>query len=243
MRFNPGLYLISMILLVGACGPYPEYTQTESGMYVNYVGTAGNSSVEVGDIIFVQIRYYNEGDSLIFDSRSLGIPMQVVAEEPTYKGDIMEGLLKMAEGDSASFITPTDSFITKENGLDRPLSLEFGTMLKLEVLVIEVMSTDELAEILDDLKKQEVIDLEEYLENNDIQVEPTESGLYYIEIRSGDGRQAADSNKLTIHYMGYTLSGQFFNSSYSANRALQFRLGQGAVIPAWDEAFLKMRVK
>ncbi len=233
-----------MILFVGACsmGPYRDYTQTESGMYVKYFGTAGNSSVEVGDIIFVQIRYYNEGDSLIFNSRSLGIPMQVVAEEPTYKGDIMEGLLKMGKGDTANFVTPTDSFITKDNGLDRPMTLEFGTMLKMEVVVIDVMTTDELEEILNGFKNQELIDLEEYLVNNDIQVEPTESGLYYIEIKPGDGRQAADSNKLTIHYLGYTLSGKFFNSSYSANRPLQFRVGQGAVIPAWDEAFLKMRV-
>ena len=69
----------------------------------------------------------------------------------------------------------------------------------------------------------------------------TESGLLYVVRAPGDGGATPRMGQEVIaHYDGRLLDGTPFDSSYERGVPLTFRLGTGAVIKGWDEAFLTM---
>jgi len=58
-----------------------------------------------------------------------------------------------------------------------------------------------------DYAQKEQEDIRNFLINNNITVEPTESGLYYIEDEVGTGKQPVTNDTVTINYITYQLSG------------------------------------
>lgn len=69
----------------------------------------------------------------------------------------------------------------------------------------------------------------------------TPSGLQYIEIESGGGPMPQRGDTVFVHYTGTLEDGTEFDSSLTTGQPYQFALGQGAVIPGWDEGIALMR--
>lgn len=68
------------------------------------------------------------------------------------------------------------------------------------------------------------------------------SGLRYVVRAPGTGNSTPTIGAEVIcHYDGRLLDGTRFDSSYEKGAPFTFRLGTGAVIRGWDEAFLTMR--
>jgi len=68
------------------------------------------------------------------------------------------------------------------------------------------------------------------------------SGLRYVVRAPGTGSSTPTIGAEVIcHYDGRLLNGTRFDSSYEKGVPFTFRLGTGAVIRGWDEAFLTMR--
>lgn len=83
-------------------------------------------------------------------------------------------------------------------------------------------------------KEQEAIDT--WLEENSITVEPTYSGLYYIETEAGTGDQAKGGLDAKVKYKGTFLDGEEFDSG-----TFTFTIGIGRVIRGWDEGIAYMK--
>lgn len=68
------------------------------------------------------------------------------------------------------------------------------------------------------------------------------SGLRWVERAPGTGDgQPRIGGEVIAHYDGRLLDGTPFDSSYKNGAPFTFRVGIGAVIPGWDEAFLTMK--
>jgi len=68
------------------------------------------------------------------------------------------------------------------------------------------------------------------------------SGLLYVERDPGTGSSTPrNGQEVIVHYDGRLLDGTPFDSSYRRGAPFTFRLGTGAAIQGWDEAFLTMR--
>ncbi len=89
--------------------------------------------------------------------------------------------------------------------------------------------------------KQEEKDRNAYLQENNITVQPTKSGLYYVENKAGTGEQAKAGDVVVVHYTGKFLDGKKFDSSYDRNQPFEFKLGAGQVIKGWDEGVAYMK--
>lgn len=63
----------------------------------------------------------------------------------------------------------------------------------------------------------------------------TDSGLQIAITDEGDGEQAVPGKVVSVHYTGMLADGTVFDSSLSRNEPIRFPLGQGSVIPGWDE--------
>jgi len=59
----------------------------------------------------------------------------------------------------------------------------------------------------------------------------------------GEGDEAVAGRKVTVHYVGVAFrSGEEFDASWNRGQPFEFKLGQGHVIPGWDQGVAGMRV-
>jgi peptidylprolyl isomerase len=59
----------------------------------------------------------------------------------------------------------------------------------------------------------------------------------------GDGDEAVDGKRVTVHYVGVAFSnGEEFDASWNRGQPFAFKLGRGQVIPGWDQGVKGMRV-
>ncbi len=70
-------------------------------------------------------------------------------------------------------------------------------------------------------------------------VKATTSGLQYRIIKDGEGAPPTKSDKAEVHYRGWTIDGNEFDSSHSRKKSSTFGITQ--VIPGWTEALSMMK--
>jgi FKBP-type peptidyl-prolyl cis-trans isomerase len=103
--------------------------------------------------------------------------------------------------------------------------LKLGVLGIMAAIVLAGCKKDDTQEVLD----QEMRLLQQYLETNNITVEPTASGLYYIPITEGTGISPDLETWIEIHYIGELLDGTVFTTSFEKT---------AEVNDIYDEAFL-----
>ena|ERR1043166_1987120 len=69
----------------------------------------------------------------------------------------------------------------------------------------------------------------------------TATGLKYIDVKVGAGREAKPGNTVTVHYTGKLQNGKKFDSSVDRGDPFEFPLGMGKVIRGWDQGVAGMK--
>lgn len=70
----------------------------------------------------------------------------------------------------------------------------------------------------------------------------TASGLKYFDLKAGTGASPHSGQSVTVHYTGWLTNGSKFDSSVDRGQPFTFTIGQGQVIPGWDEGVMSMKV-
>ncbi len=92
-------------------------------------------------------------------------------------------------------------------------------------------------------ERQQAIEKEliaNYIKDNGITEEPTETGLYILRREEGEGNVAQWGEQVAVHYVLKTLKGDTVESSYDYDQPIEFTLGKGEMIPAIEEALMTM---
>ena len=236
-------WMLSVIILSGSLTSCAQesYEETASGLQYRFIRQLNSDAPkpEPTNILTVKMAYYIN-DSLLFNSDQMGNPMQFPLMEPQFGGDFYEGLAMMSEGDSASFLCPADSIFLKVFRVrSMPEFVKADAVMRFEI-GLERIQTEEAYQNEKMAAVQTQIDesnqkLAAYISERNINVQPTESGLYYIEIQKGNGKKPRDGQKVKVHYTGTLLGGMKFDSSLDRDQAFEFVLGMGQVIQGWDE--------
>jgi len=80
-------------------------------------------------------------------------------------------------------------------------------------------------------------------DEKDGKVVTTASGLKYVDRKVGDGTEAKEGSKVTVHYTGTLENGKKFDSSVDRGKPFgPITLGKGMVIKGWDEGLQGMKV-
>ncbi len=152
------------------------------------------------------------------------------------------GLAKMGKGGKALIIVPFELGFGAQ-GMQGGIP-PYATLVY-EVEVVEIVSAEEMKAQQEKLAMEaqaksagEVIT---YMKQNNITVKPTNTGLYYNEKVEGSGKQAVAGKKVKVHYTGTLLNGTKFDSSVDRGEPFEFTLGQGQVIPGWDQGIALMK--
>ena len=99
-------------------------------------------------------------------------------------------------------------------------------LLLLFVLIFSFSCSEE--EI--DYTTQNEIDIQAYIDENNLNVKKTSSGLYYIITNSGSGLSPTFNSDVTLGYKGYFLNGTTFDQNTNAT------FNVGGVVPGFGEA-------
>ena len=262
--------ILAGIVTVSSCNnsKYPGYEQTKDGLYYKLIkhDEKGKKAVE-GDVLMMDMVYKNDKDSVIFNSVTQGRKVPVPLTKPSFKGGLEEGFAMLAPGDSASFIVSADSLFIKTFGMkELPKEITKGSMLTFYLKVHEIKSKAEIEKMREEKmavaeaeaaknKVEEKTNLDKYLSDNKISTAPTQSGLIFIEKVKGKGTNAEKGKKVKMNYVGKLLDGTIFdtnnekvakeNNMHQEGRtynAFEFTVGNGEVIPGWDEALPMMKV-
>lgn len=237
---------IALIMVISfSCKPkQKEFKTTTSGLkYMFHVENEDSTKVNMYDIVTVYMNYRTQ-DSILFEGKQNKIPFQII---PRFDGDLMDGILLMHNGDSATFAMETKVFFEKMMGYPEvPAELAAFKELFFDIKVIEIKPENEMQKAgrlaMEERKNGEELAINKYVTENQITATPTASGLYYILVTEGTGAQAVAGKKVKVHYTGTFLNGEKFDSSYDRNEPIEFLLGRGQVIPGWDEGIGMMKV-
>ena len=120
-----------------------------------------------------------------------------------------------------------------------------------EVEEVDEAIVDSAEEVVEDEANQQLepepTDTEAVVEEADIPETEAEgtimpSGLQYIQLEAADGPQPVAGDLVSVHYTGMLEDGTVFDSSRERGEPIVFGLGQGVVIPGWDEGIGLMSV-
>jgi FKBP-type peptidyl-prolyl cis-trans isomerase len=78
--------------------------------------------------------------------------------------------------------------------------------------------------------------------SKDVKTITTPSGLKYTVLKAGKGAIPKKGQTVFVHYTGTLTNGKKFDSSRDRGQPFSFQLGEGRVIPGWDEALSTMKV-
>ena len=236
-------------LTVYLSGNYPDLEPTESGLFIIKEKTGKGRLPQEGDIMNFDFKVSTLNGPQLYSSIEAGKPVDHEKGKRFDTEGFVEGLNTMSVGDEVTLIVPS-KLAFKEQG--RPGMIEPYTTMKYWIRMNSVKSKAEHERELAEkkakekannerLKNQEAKTISNYIQKNSITVEPTESGLYYIETAEGAGVQAEEGDEVQVHYTGTLLDGTKFDSSYDRDSPISFTIGKGQMIKAWDEGISFMK--
>lgn len=74
-----------------------------------------------------------------------------------------------------------------------------------------------------------------------VNTEPQTGQLVVEDIKVGEGAEAAAGKTVTVNYIGTLVDGTKFDSSYDRNEPFSFVLGEGKLIPGWEQGITGMK--
>lgn len=150
-------------------------------------------------------------------------------------------LSKMKEGGKATFIVPSD--LGYGNEWYQRIAPYSPLLYEIEVVAIRDKDEyeQEKALIAEIKKKAEADSIQKYLGDNNINIEPTESGLYFIEIEKGIGGRPVSGDKVKVHYTFTLLNGKKLDSTHDRKQTYNFVVDKDEVFEGWHEGIKLMR--
>lgn len=231
LNFKHFLAILLVGISISACSEkYPGFKQAENGVYYK-VHYSGNDTIHPQETDWVTILMdYRLKDTILFKSSMLKEPLRFQMIKPMFDGDLYEGLEIMGQCDSMTFVIVADSFFYKTAMVKSlPPGIKPGSLMYYDVKLLERTSNEEyLAEIerkKEALRQKEINELDSYLEANQIDISPLESGLYYIPLNKSKAR-VADTGEMCQVYMNVqTLDGKILFDNFG-KQPLDIELGK-----------------
>jgi FKBP-type peptidyl-prolyl cis-trans isomerase FkpA len=217
---------------------YTSIEPEESGLYHVILEEGEGMSPERTD--FVNITFTATlVDGTVFETsdRALAIARNILRDDKLYGpskfllgnlgiSGLREGIMLMKEGGESKLIIPSNLAYG---------SFDYGIIPPYSTVIYQV----KLLDVIEDPEEHEQNLLDQYLEANDITVEPTSTGLYYIELVEGSGELPESDSEVAIHYRGTLLDGRVFDQSDGTPAT--FHLDSPYIIPGVLEGIRKMR--
>lgn len=258
------LSLALCLAFLFACDSNEKKTTADGIEYV-LLSSDNGEALEEGDFAIYSLKMTDSKDSVLIDSEEVGdMPLQIDSATLTQRGPLFSVLKEMNVHDSIKTVLTATEIFTK--GFRQPLQDNMKADEKITVFAKAKEKLDSagfmdwqqerreemMAKMQEDAEAQKSKDeeiIKKYIEENNLDAQRTESGLYYVITEEGTGEKPEAGDTVKVDYTGMLLDGSIFDTSnealakendiYSEQRPayapLEFPVGQGRVIPGWDE--------
>jgi hypothetical protein len=188
---------------------YPGFKKARHGIYYQLL-TIGDDSVKAGpgDYITVDLTYLTMNDSVFFNgTRKFQVNI------PAYDGAIDECFEMLSVEESAAFIIRADSFfaVTLQTALPRFIDRGSAMKVKIEMLDIQseedyIMEKEAFLSWIEDFGDYEKVILQQFINEEKLDVSPLPSGIYYLNIKPGTGKKVEQGDTITEFFLIQLLS-------------------------------------
>jgi FKBP-type peptidyl-prolyl cis-trans isomerase len=236
MKKNNLLLVASLGLLAASCGSGSGPRKTPGGIDYTIDQKGKGEKLKEGDTVLMHFSTYLN-DSLLMDSRKerAGTPITIVITKSKDKLDLMDGFVELSEGDSATFVLPVDSLP------QMPMFAKKGDKMRIAFRVDSKYSKSKQ-------NAKEEKEIKEYIDKNKLSTTKTSSGVYIAVTQEGTGDKPKTGDIVSVNYTGKLLDGTMFDSNQDTTlrpgmplQPLTFPVGQGRVIPGWDEGIAQLK--
>ena len=220
---------------------------TETGLIILDVKGKGRGPKD-GEIIMMNFNMITlEGDTLLdmFDRE----PVAVKCGDLELGEGFAEALRYVPEGGEGHFVIPS-SLAFDSIGLE-------NSILPYTSFILNVKNSDILTQEEYDKEQQRLRELEEaenqkrleeeperiakFVKDHNVNVTPSPTGVYYLEIKAGDGESVEKGDLVYLHYNLYNIEDKLIETSYEGD-PLVFYYGSDQMVPGIEEALKNMRV-
>ncbi|MDA3892419.1 MAG: FKBP-type peptidyl-prolyl cis-trans isomerase [Salinivirgaceae bacterium] len=241
-------FIFISLIFLGSCNvfnKYPGFSKTKTGIYfkLHKIGEEVAPPIP-SNFVTIAVKYTTIRDSAFFSgTRTFQLT------NPDFKGSIDECFLMLSAGDSASFIIDATNFFTKTLQTKLPRFINKGEDIKIELRLDEIRTAEQyqkdkedFLKWIEDFGEYEKTVLGRFIQNEKIDVDPMENGMYFITLLEGTGKPVEAGDLVTVNYEGRFLNGKFFDSTNKRNQPFEFVYGsEMQVIGGIEEAIGRMR--
>ena len=230
------LLLVSFVIITAVligCNKSPEVVTLESGLQYMDDSLGTGREAKADELVSIHFKGWmvpKDTASELFsdwsadqsknmlslgDSKMRNQPIKFILNSGSFIKGTDEGIVGMKTGGSRTMIIPS-KLAYGEAGVG---FIPPNTDLKVVIELLEV--------------KDRVV--AEMWKVDSTLFKTTASGLKYAIISQGEGPAVEAGKVVTVHYSGFLQDGTMFDSSVERDEPIMFVVGQGQVIPGWDE--------
>ncbi|GAB1406043.1 MAG: FKBP-type peptidyl-prolyl cis-trans isomerase [Lentimicrobiaceae bacterium] len=230
-KLNLALLSMTVAVMLFSCSKHPGFKKTSDGLYYKFhVKSDDTTTLKRGMILEILISY-SINDSVLFNSAEIPDKFLIPLDSSAYKGDLYDALAMMVPGDSATFISSADSFFIKTLRMPEvPDSAFVNKDVVFNIKMISAMTREQMdaqrQKELAEIKLQDQSAFDEFLNRKNINTQPLESGVYYIEEIKGSANKPKPGDMATIHFIVSTVGGDTLYSSYAQQRPMTWEVGK-----------------
>jgi FKBP-type peptidyl-prolyl cis-trans isomerase FkpA len=218
---------------------------TPAGMKYEILKDVAGVPGNIGEVVKFHIVIQNSEGTILQNSAQMSPEPQVdMIKKSEFPWSYEEIFTLISPGDSAVVYVPSDSIFSPKFGQQRPPSIAEHTEIKFAFKLVNIM-TMQAFEAEAKVKAEAAQAAEEgnltgFIQKNKLVAKRTESGLYFVSKKKGNGVKPKVGDKVKVHYTGYLLDSTKFDSSVDRGEPFAFELGAHQVIAGWDEGIAMM---
>ena len=212
------------LIITQTFGQMNDFKTTPTGLQYKIHAKGKGPKANPGDRVSVHYEGKLMNDTVFDSSYRRNQPFTFALGQGQVIKGWDEGIALLNEGDSATFIIPSELGY----GAQQAGSIPPNSVLKFTVNLVKVMPE---------------IKVEPYnIEGKETLTTP--SGLKYVVVSEGKKGSGKPEKGATVkvHYTGYFEDGKIFDSSVKRGEPISFQLGKGMVIPGWDEGIALLNI-
>lgn len=194
------------------------YEHMGAGFYYKLLGIGdGNNCPKADEVIITEAVMKAQNDSVFWDTyhdSNNGLYIDLGSSNmPTA---LKTQLLKLVEGDSASFLVNSHTFFKLFFDTIVPPFCVKDSLVKIDVKIHQIISKYEYAAIkanadlveTEDVELEELQDIDCYILNDYPKAKVDEQGLYWLEKNAGSREQVTSGKKVKVEYQGFFMDGK-----------------------------------
>lgn len=237
LKTTLGLGLTAGLLF--SCNDFKVTQEADGSKFQIHEKGDGKTKAKEGDIVTFDLVIKAPNDTVFTDTYKRKEPITMPLQKGAFKGDFVNALTHLVTGDSATVYVSADSlFMRAQQPL--PQGVSKGSEMKFIVKVKTIQTMADFQKAQEEKKNNELKLMDNFAKKNFPNATKTQYGMYRVVLKEGAGATIPSGKTVKVEYTGKLMNGNVFDSSVG-KQPLEFPIGQGAVIPGWEQALMMMK--